>query len=190
MHPAGSRSATRLVASLLALAAVALAPVGLVWVARRRFGGASPWTGVDPPWQWHTAAIRDSLTNRLTESVIVDVILRVALAAVWIAVAVILVSVVAETVHMIRHGGMALPECAWSWLVATGRSLRGRRSDRGPPGHPCLASGGARAAGSRHDREYGGHRSSADPNWVGDARAASREQRRYQLHGAGGRLRV
>ena len=190
MHPAGSRSATRLVASLLALAAVALAPVGLVWVARRRFGGASPWTGVDPPWQWHTAAIRDSLTNRLTESVIVDVILRVALGG----------RLDRGRRHPRLGRGRDRPhdpprrngtaECAWSWLVATGRSLRGRRSDRGPPGHPCLASGGARAAGSRHDREYGGHRSSADPNWVGDARAASREQRRYQLHGAGGRLRV
>lgn len=121
MHPAGSRSATRLLASLLVLGAVALAPVGLVWVARRRFGGASPWTGIDPPWQWDTAAIRDTLTNRLTESAIVDVIVRVALVAIWVAAGVILITIVAETVHMIRHGGMALPSIrglGWSQRFA------------------------------------------------------------------------
>ena len=121
MHPAGSRSALRLVASLLALAAVALAPLGLIWVARRRFGHAVPWTGVDPPWRWDASAIRDALTNRLTESVIVDVIIRVALAATWVAVAVILVTIVAETIHMARHRGMALPTIrglGWSQRVA------------------------------------------------------------------------
>ena len=121
MHPAGTRSTTRLLASLVALAAVVLAPVGLVWVARRRFGGASPWTGVDPPWRWDATAIREALTNRLTESVIVDVIVRVALAAIWVAVGVILVTIVAETIHMVRHGGMALPSVrglGWSQRVA------------------------------------------------------------------------
>jgi nucleoid-associated protein YgaU len=121
MRPAGSRSATRLLASLLAFAAVALAPVGLVWAARRRFGGASPWTGADPPWQWDATTIRESLTNRLTESVIVDVVIRVALAAIWIAVAVILVTIVAESIHMVRHGGMALPSVrglGWSQRIA------------------------------------------------------------------------
>ncbi len=121
MHPAGTRSATRLLASLLALAAVVLAPVGLAWVARRRFGGTPPWTGVDPPWHWDTTAIREALTNRLTESVIVDVIVRVALAAIWVAVGVILVTIVAETIHMVRHGGMTLPSIrglGWSQRVA------------------------------------------------------------------------
>ncbi|HEX4980217.1 MAG TPA: LysM peptidoglycan-binding domain-containing protein, partial [Ilumatobacteraceae bacterium] len=121
MHPAGSRSALRLLASLLALAVVAVAPLGLTWVARQRFGRAAPWTDVDPPWQWDVAAIRDALTNRLTESVIVDVIVRVALAATWVAVAVILVTIVAETVHMVRHRGMALPTIrglGWSQRVA------------------------------------------------------------------------
>jgi hypothetical protein len=58
---------------------------------------------------------------------VVDVILRVALAAVWVAVAVILVTIVAEVVHMVRHGGMALPHVrglGWSQrfarFVATG----------------------------------------------------------------------
>ena len=121
MHPAGTRSATRLLASLLALAAVVLAPVGLAWVARRRFGGAPPWTGIDPPWHWDPTAIREALTNRLTESVIVDVIVRVALAATWVAVGVILVTIVAETIHMVRHGGMTLPSIrglGWSQRVA------------------------------------------------------------------------
>ncbi len=121
MHPAGTRSATRLLASLLALAAVVLAPVGLAWIARRRFGGTPPWTGIDPPWHWDTTAIREALTNRLTDSVIVDVIVRVALAAIWVAVGVILVTIVAETIHMVRHGGMTLPSIrglGWSQRVA------------------------------------------------------------------------
>ena len=127
MHPAGSRSTTRLLASLVALALVAFAPLSLIWVARRRFDGAAPWSGVDPPWRWDAIAIRDALTDRLTESVIIDVILRLALGAAWVAVAVILVTIVAETVHMVRHGGLALPSVrglGWSQrfarFVATG----------------------------------------------------------------------
>jgi nucleoid-associated protein YgaU len=122
MHQAGTRSATRLLSSLLTLVAVvAVAPIGLVWAARRRFGGASPLSGVDPPSQWDAAAIRAALTDRLTDSAIVDVIVRLALAAIWVAIAVLLVTIVAETAHMVRHGGMALPRVrglGWSQRIA------------------------------------------------------------------------
>jgi hypothetical protein len=127
MHPGRSRSVSRLFASLIALVAFALAPLGLIWAARRRLGGSSPWSGIEPPWRWSAAAIDDALTERLTDTVVVDVIVRVALAAVWVAVAVILVTIVAEVVHMVRHGGMAMPHVrglAWSQrfarFVATG----------------------------------------------------------------------
>ena len=121
MHPAGSRSTARLLASLVAVAVVACTPLVLMWVGRQRFGGASPWSGVEPPWRWDATTIRDALTDRLTESVIVDVIIRVALAASWVAVAVILATIVAETIHMARHGGMALPSVrglGWSQRFA------------------------------------------------------------------------
>ncbi|HWM21391.1 MAG TPA: LysM peptidoglycan-binding domain-containing protein [Ilumatobacteraceae bacterium] len=127
MHLAGSRSTARLLASLIAVAAIACTPIVLIWVGRRRFGAASPSTGVDPPWRWDATTIRDALTDRLTESVIVDVIIRIALTTAWVAVAVILITIVAETAHMARHGGMALPSVrglGWSQrfarCVATG----------------------------------------------------------------------
>ena len=190
MHPAGSRSTTRLLASLVALAVVALAPLCLIWVARHRFGGASPWTGVDPPWRWDAIAIRDALTDRLTESVVVDVILRVALAAAWVAVGVILVTIVAETVHMVRHGGMALPSVrglGWSQrfarFVATGLIVvlptthAPRAEVHAVPARATIASPAVvTPAPTRVPL------ADARP---GDASAAS-----CQLHRAGGRLRV
>jgi hypothetical protein len=121
MHPAGSRSTARLLASLIAVVVIACTPLVLIWAGRQRFGAASPWTGVDPPWRWDASTIRDALTDRLTESVIVDVIIRAALAAAWVAIAVIVVTIVAETVHMARHGGMALPSVrglGWSQRFA------------------------------------------------------------------------
>jgi LysM repeat protein len=127
MHRCGSRPASRFVASLVALALVALAPLWLIWAARRRFGGAPPWSGVAPPWQWSAATVRDGLSEQLTDTVIVDVIVRVALGAVWVALTVVVFTIAAEVVHMTRHGGMALPSVralGWSQpfarFVATG----------------------------------------------------------------------
>ena len=89
MHPAGSRSTTRLLASLVALAMVAVAPLCLIWVA----GTASAVCHRGPESIRRGVGMRSRSatcsTDRLTESVVVDVILRVASAAAWVAVGVI-----------------------------------------------------------------------------------------------------
>ena len=128
------------------------------------------------------------MTDRLTESVIVDVIVRVALVAIWVAVAVILVTIVAETVHMVRHGGMALPSVrglGWSQRIAR---FVAAGSDRGAPDHPRAASRGARGAGSRHDRERPAVViAGAGARLAGDARTAPPASANgCQLHRAGG----
>ena len=76
MHPAGSRS-RRGCSVADRLGRCRGAPLGLIWVARRRFGSGAVGR-VDPPWRWDGATIRDALDGPLTESVIVDVIIRIA----------------------------------------------------------------------------------------------------------------
>ena len=106
--------ATRLLVfprSVLLVAVVAAGiPALLVWVARERFGGGSPFHGVAGPADWSGDRIRSSLTDRLTDQMIADIVIRLALVVAWVAVAVLVLTVIAEVVHMLRHDGLALPD--------------------------------------------------------------------------------
>ena len=93
---------------LLALVAVAV-PWSLIWAADRRFGGPAPWSAMPPVDEWSVATIRAAATERLSETTIADIVIRLGLAVVWVAVIVLLVTVVAEMVHMVRHAGIAMP---------------------------------------------------------------------------------
>ena len=88
--------------------------IGVPWTllvaARARFGGDAPWHGVPSPGSWDIDRIRSALTNRLTDDTIADVVVRLSLAAVWTALIVFVLSVVAEVAHMIRHDGLSMPD--------------------------------------------------------------------------------
>ncbi len=91
--------------------AIAIAtPVMLLKVTRARFGGWSPLSGIPPVSRWNRREFASRFTDRLTETAIGDLVIRVSLTVVWIVVLVTVVVVVAEIVHMSRHGGLPMPE--------------------------------------------------------------------------------
>ena len=101
---------TSFVRALLLLVVVAVAvPWLLMWAANRRFGGPAPWSAMPPVGDWSASTIGDALTDRLSEATIADIVIRLSLTVVWLAVIVLLVTVVAELVHMVRHAGIAMP---------------------------------------------------------------------------------
>ncbi len=105
---------TRLVLFARSLCLLALLAVGLPWVlvfaARERFGGGAPFHGVPSPADWSATRIRTALMERLTEQTIADIVIRLAVVVAWVGVTVIVVTVVAEVVHMVRHDGLAMPD--------------------------------------------------------------------------------
>jgi hypothetical protein len=107
------RASTAVIAfgrSLVLLVAISvLAPWGLVEAARARFGGASPLRGVVGPADWDLGAIGRALTDRLTERTLADVVIRMSLVVAWFAIVVVVLTVAAEVVHMVRHDGLPLP---------------------------------------------------------------------------------
>lgn len=97
-------------------------PWGLVTVARARFGGGAPFHGVPGPAEWDATRVRAALTDQLTEQTVADVVIRGCLALVWIVVGVLVITVFAELVHMIRHDGLALPDVrGLGWSQSTAR---------------------------------------------------------------------
>ena len=94
---------------LLALAVVVV-PGSLIAASRARFGGAAPLHGVPSPTDWQFDRIQQALTDRLTEHTIADIVIRLSLIVAWIAVVVVALTVVTETVHMVRHRGLSMPD--------------------------------------------------------------------------------
>lgn len=86
------------------------APIALVVAARERFGGGAPLHGVPSPADWSSDRIRTALTDRLTDQTIADIVIRLALLVAWAGVIVIVLTVVAELVHMVRHDGLSMPD--------------------------------------------------------------------------------
>jgi hypothetical protein len=120
MHVIGRPA--RAAASLGGIAVlVAGVPALLVAAARARFGGDAPWHGVDAPPRWSFDRIWTMLGTRLDDEILLDAVVRIAIGVAWIAVAVVATTIVAETVHMARHGGLALPAVrglGWSQRIA------------------------------------------------------------------------
>lgn len=104
----------RIIRFLVSLAAFVGLSVGVPWsliaAARARFGGASPLQGVPSPADWQWERIRGALTERLTEEMVTDLVIRICLVVVWAGVGVLLTIVVAEVVHRVRHGGLPVPD--------------------------------------------------------------------------------
>ena len=113
---------TAFVRSLVLLGALA---VGVPWLllaaARARFGGGMPLHGVAAPSEWSRDRVWSALTDRLTDQTVADIVIRIALLVAWAAVIVLVLTVVAELVHMIRHDGLPMPELrglGWSQSAA------------------------------------------------------------------------
>ena len=108
--PHGSRS-TALIRSLMTLIVVTVVlPVVLATVSERRFGGSAPWQGLPSPASWRLGGLPDAITDRLTERVVADIVIRGTLMVAWFAIALFSITVIAESAHMIRHGGLARPD--------------------------------------------------------------------------------
>ncbi len=115
----------RFVASLVSFVVVAIAlPIGLLAVSRRRFGSGNPLAGVDPPWRWGQRDVGDAMSGPLADDTVIDGIVRLSLCAVWVAVAVIVVTTVVEVVHALRHLGLPLPDIrGLGWAQRIGRFI-------------------------------------------------------------------
>ncbi|HZB40170.1 MAG TPA: LysM peptidoglycan-binding domain-containing protein, partial [Ilumatobacter sp.] len=85
-------------------------PVALAVAGEWRFGGASPLHGVPAPDRWSADALRALLAEPLTDRMLADVAVRTAFVVGWLAVLVFVLTVVAETAHLVRHGGHHLPD--------------------------------------------------------------------------------
>jgi len=108
--------------ALIMIVAGVAVPVGLLTTSQWRFGGASPLHGIGGPGRWSLAALRSSFAQPLTDHVLADVTIRIALLIAWLAVGVFVLTVVAEAAHMVRHGGHHLPDVRG--LVWSQRSAR------------------------------------------------------------------
>ena len=100
----------RFAGAVLALAALVVGgPAALIAVARQRFESANPLHQIPWPWQWSFAQIVEALQSQLTNDAVINLLIRTSLSVVWAAVAIIVTTTVVETVHLVRHRGLALP---------------------------------------------------------------------------------
>ena len=109
MNATTSKPTSFLRALVLLAVIVVGVPWFLTWAANQRFGGPAPWSAMPPVGEWSASTIGEALTDRLSEATVADIVIRIALAVVWVAIIVLLVTVVAEMAHMVRHAGIALP---------------------------------------------------------------------------------
>ncbi len=108
---------------LLALLLVGV-PAALIAIATIRFGGGSPLHGLPPPGEW--SDVGGTLTERIPESTIADIVVRLGLSVGWIAVFALAGTVGVEAAHMVRHGGLAMPDVRGLGLIQrTARVIAG-----------------------------------------------------------------
>jgi LysM repeat protein len=105
-----TRSLTFIRSLLILLLVVGAAPIALVAVGEWRFGSGSPMHGVPGPDQWSASGLRAVLAEPLTDRLLAETAIRIALIVAWAAVLVFIATVGAETAHMLRHGGHHLPD--------------------------------------------------------------------------------
>lgn len=107
---AGSRWA-RFTASLVTVVGlVTVVPWALVAVARYRFGGASPLHGITVPDGWDPGSWWRTANRPAGDALVGEIVVRASLVVVWFALVALVVTVVAEVVHVVRHDGLGLPD--------------------------------------------------------------------------------
>ncbi len=96
--------------------------MGLAAAARSRFGAANPLTEIDLPWRWDLDRLGDAVSQPLRDDAVVNLLIRSSLTVIWLALAVIAVTIVTEVVHMIRHHGLPAPDVRGvGWAQRIGR---------------------------------------------------------------------
>ena len=85
-------------------------PVALVAASRTRFGSPNPLDDIAAPWRWRLDDVRTALSQPLRDDAVVNLLIRTSLVVIWVALAVIATSIVAETVHMTRHRRLPTPD--------------------------------------------------------------------------------
>ena len=110
IRQAGSRLAALVRSLALVGVLVVAAPIVLILAARARFGSGMPLHGVSTPVDWEVTRIKAVLTDRLTEHTLADVVIRLSLIVAWAALLVLVLTIIAELVHMLRHDGLAMPD--------------------------------------------------------------------------------
>ena len=125
MNLAALRSRERnLRRGLGALAGLAFLVVGvpavLLGLSRALLDTPNPLGGMTAPWTWSGTEIKDALTRALDNQIVISTISRVGLTLAWIALAVIVLSVVLE-LRSLRVHGMHMPRLhgfGWSQAIA------------------------------------------------------------------------
>jgi hypothetical protein len=112
------------ITALTLLAALAIGvPAVLMRLGRALLDSVNPFDGATPPWTWHTSDIRHAFGRALDNETILTTISRCGLTLAWLALAVLLMSVVGETRSLRRHG-VPLPQRAgFGWSQAIARRL-------------------------------------------------------------------
>jgi len=110
-----------------ALAGLALLVVGvpavLLGLSRALLDTPNPLGGMTAPWTWSGAEIKHALTRALDNQTVISTISRVGLTLAWIALAVIVLSVVLE-LRSLRVYGMHMPRLhGFGWSQAIARRL-------------------------------------------------------------------
>jgi DNA-binding SARP family transcriptional activator len=157
MNPIRSmRRLVRALASLLVLGALVVgAPLLLTAIARSRFGGPAPWSGLTGGIVNDGSGAAGVLTAPLSESAVVDLVLRAALGLGWVAVLVVAVSTITEIGAAVRRGGvrsMSRSGASWStgparWIAAGLLALVPMVSTVRAPARPALAEFGLGPSG-------------------------------------------
>ena len=107
----GLTAVRRLAGAILALAALTVAgPAALIAVSRQRFNSANPLHQIPWPWQWDSSEIVEALQSPLTNDVVINLLIRTSLSLVWAAVVIVVMTTAVETVHLVRHRGLAWPQ--------------------------------------------------------------------------------
>jgi len=115
----------RALVSLALLVALAGAlPVALGRASIARFGSPSPLHGVRAPWRWNGTDIAGALGRPLGDDAVVDAMVRAGLVTIWVALAIVLITTIAETAHVVRHRGFTLPDLrGLGWAQRIGRFI-------------------------------------------------------------------
>ncbi len=84
-------------------------PIGLLATSEWRFGTRNPLAGLRAPWTWRRAEIDSTIRRPLEDDTVVDIILRSCIVVAWAALAVVVVTVMLEAIHLVRHRGLPSP---------------------------------------------------------------------------------
>jgi hypothetical protein len=113
--------------SLVEVALIAaIVPYVLVLMGRWRFGSARPWEGLELSRMIDQVMVVTSPSGRITDQMLVDLTIRLAISVGWVCVVVLMVSVAVEVGQQLRRGGRPTsPIRGFGWSHTVARSIAG-----------------------------------------------------------------